>query len=236
MSPFASTRSGVPSRERSTQEAPQPALPAAAERNAGRPLSNAGAPSPVCVGAAQDGVRLPPRVRHEEVEPAVAVVVARRDAHARVRVGDSFRDAPLLEAEAEAGRIGGGAARPGDVLVQLVRVLVVRDVQVGPAVAVVVREDRAEAVAEVARPRALPARRPRGTSRGRGVVPLVQVEEVAHAGVARREATDRASRSACSSRCSRRRRDRAGRRRSRPRPPRPYASRTRRSRPPSRPR
>ena len=59
--------------------------------------------------------------------------------------------AALLEAEAEAGRIGLRAAGPGDVHVQLVRVLVVGDVEVGTAVAVDVDELRAEPVAEARR-------------------------------------------------------------------------------------
>ena len=56
------------------------------------------------------------------------------------------RGRALLEAEAEACGIGLRAARPRHVDVELVRVLVVRDVEVGPAVAVDVDELRAEAV------------------------------------------------------------------------------------------
>ena len=45
-------------------------------------------------------------------------------------------DGALLEAEAEPGRIRLRAAGPGDVDVELVRILVVRDVEVGTAVAI----------------------------------------------------------------------------------------------------
>src|SRR6476646_11623496 len=99
----------------------------------------------------KEGVRLSTGIRHEEVEAAIAVVVTRRDAHPGVRIVDSLRGATLLEAEAEPFRVSGGPTGPGNVLVELVRVLVVRDVQVGPSVSVVVREQRAEAVPEIRR-------------------------------------------------------------------------------------
>ena len=139
---------------------------------------------------AKHGVRLPAGVRHEQVEPTVAVVVAGGDAHAGVRVGHSFGAGSLLEAEAEPLGIRRGPAGPGYVLVELVRVFVVGDVQVGPPVAVRVREERAEAVVEVRRlePRLDPDfLEPRVTMR---VTALVQVEEVADALVVRGKATD----------------------------------------------
>ena len=46
-------------------------------------------------------------------------------------------------------RVGLGPALQRDVLVELVGIVVVRDVQVGTAVVVVVREDGAEAVADL---------------------------------------------------------------------------------------
>ena len=78
----------------------------------------------------------------------------------------------------------------GYVDVEAVRILVVRDVEVGAAVAVDVGEHGAEAVLEV---RALEAgldadlAEPRAPVR---VVPLVEEEQVAHALVVRREAGD----------------------------------------------
>ena len=80
-------------------------------------------------------------VGHEQVGPAVAAVVLGGDPHAGVGIGDSPARALLDEVEAE---------RPaGLVDVEPVRVEVVRDVEVGPAVAVHVGEDRAEAVVGV---------------------------------------------------------------------------------------
>ena len=76
-------------------------------------------------------------------------VVLGGDAHAGVRVGDARRGALLDEAEAER------AARL--VHVEPVRVEVVRDVEVGPAVAVHVGEDGAEAVVDVLRARSRPS-------------------------------------------------------------------------------
>src|SRR4029078_5673091 len=90
-------------------------------------------------------------VRHEEVEAAIAVVVTGRDAPSGVRILDSLRGATLLEAEAEPFGVSGGPTRPGNVLVELIRVFVVGHVQVGPSVSVVVREQRTEAVPEIRR-------------------------------------------------------------------------------------
>ena len=139
----------------------------------------------------KDGVRLSTGVRHEKVEPAVAVVVAGRDAHSGVRIVDSLRGATLLEAEAEPFGVSGGPTGPGNVLVELIRVFVVGDVQVGPPVSVVVREQRAEAVAELSRlePRLDPDfAEPRVSML---VVAFVEVEQVAHTPVVRGEAADR---------------------------------------------
>ena len=84
------------------------------------------------------------------------VVDVRRDSHPGVRVGDAGGGGALLEPEAEPGRIGARAAGPRDVDVQLVRILVVRDVDVRAAVAVDVGERRAEPVAEARRLRGPP--------------------------------------------------------------------------------
>ena len=147
-----------------------------------------------------------------------------RDTHARKRIGHAFRRAALLEAEAETGRVGLRAAGPGHVLVELVRVLVVCDVEIGAPVAVVVEELRRRARASAARPRGPPARRPRGTASvgprsGRG-------------GRERRRCSSGSRRASPgrdrSGRRSRRRRRPAGRRRSRRRRRRPCTSRTRR--------
>ena len=94
-------------------------------------------------GRLERGVALAARVRHEEIGAAVAGVVLGGDAHAGVRVGDAGRAAFLDEVEAER------AARLVDV--QPVRVEVVGDVEVGPAVAVHVGEHGAEAVIDVLR-------------------------------------------------------------------------------------
>ena len=79
------------------------------------------------------------RVRDEEVNLAVAAVVRRGDAHAGVGVVDSEPLADVLEAEPE-------RTRARHVAVQLVRVGVVRDVEIEASVAVDVRERRAETV------------------------------------------------------------------------------------------
>ena len=97
-------------------------------------------------------------------------------------IGDP-RGARLVD-EVEAER----AARL--VEVQPVRVLVVRDVEVGPAVAVEVGERRAEAV--VVRRRVEPGR---DADLAELPVALVQEEQVAHALVVRREALRPSSRS-----------------------------------------
>ena len=84
---------------------------------------------------------LGPGVGHEEVGTTVGAEVLRRDPHARAAVGDSPGAPCLHEVEAERAA--------GDVQVQPVRVEVVRDVEVGPPVAVQVSEDGAEAVVDV---------------------------------------------------------------------------------------
>ena len=71
-----------------------------------------------------------------EVGAAVAAVVGGSDAHAGVRVVEADARGALLEPEAEAERVGRGAALPRDVQVEPVRVGVVRDVEVEAAVAV----------------------------------------------------------------------------------------------------
>src|SRR6476646_7858222 len=139
----------------------------------------------------KEGVRLSTGVRHEEVEPAIAVVVARRNAHSGVRIVDSLRGATLLEAEAEPFGVSGGPTGPGNVLVELIRVLVIGDVQVRPSVSVVVREQRAEAVPKVSRlePRLHPDFAESRVSML--VVAFVEVEQVAHTPVIRGEAAER---------------------------------------------
>ena len=124
-------------------------------------------------------MQLVARVRDEDVGPSVAGEVLRRDPHARVRVGDvlTFRD--VLEAEAEVLGIRVGATLQRDVLVELVRIRVVRDVQVEAPVAVEVREDRSEAVRDL---RPLDARRSSDLAERRMPVlvgAFVQVEEIA---------------------------------------------------------
>ena len=122
------------------------------------------------------------RVGHEEAE-AAARRGAGRHTHPGVLVGDAGGRRALLEAEPEPGRIGGRAAGPRDVDVELVRVLVVRDVDVRAAVSVGVGERRAEPVSEG------------GGLEARLVADLleptpacVQIEQVADAGHVRREA------------------------------------------------
>ena len=81
---------------------------------------------------------LPTRVAHEQVGPPVAVVVALGDPHAGVRVGKAGAAGPVDEAEPKAPR--------GQIDVVAVRVLVVRDVEVEPPVAVQIGEHGAERV------------------------------------------------------------------------------------------
>src|SRR5438105_4429689 len=117
-------------------------------------------------------------VRDDEVTAPVPVVIGARDAHPGVRIGHAFGRRPLLEPEAEPRRVGPRAARPRDVLVQAIRILVVRHVQVDPAVPVEVREHGAEAVVEAGRLEpGLPA------DLTELAVTEVQVEEVSYAGV-----------------------------------------------------
>ena len=108
-----------------------------------------------------------------------------------VRIRHSRGGGAVLEAEAEPGRVGLGSARPRDVDVQLVRILVVRDVQVRTAVAVGVDEGGAESVREAGRleTRLHPDLAEAGTAVR--AVPSVQVEEVADAGEVGREAGER---------------------------------------------
>ena len=128
------------------------------------------------------------RVSDEEVDPAVAVPVDGADAHARVRVGYALRRRPFLEPEAELRRVGLPASRPRHVHVEAIGIRVVRDVEIGAAVAVVVREDGPEAVVE---PRHLEPRLPADLAEPRAaasIVALVEVETVAHAHVVAGEA------------------------------------------------
>ena len=130
---------------------------------------------------------LPPRVGDEEIRTAVAGEVRSRDSHSRIRVGNARDGRALLEAEAETGRIRFLPSGPGDVLVEPVWIPVVGEVEIGPAVAVEIREDGAETViepcrletcldADLAKPRVALA-----------VAPDVQVEEIADAGHVVRE-------------------------------------------------
>ena len=130
-----------------------------------------------------DRMPLAARVRDEQIGAAVTVEIRSRDTHPRIWVGHARAGCALLEAEAEAGRIGLPPARPGDVLVQPVRVTVVGDVEIGPPVAVEVGEDCTEAVIE---PRRLEASLNADLAEARAAVPVtahVHVEEVANAGV-----------------------------------------------------
>ena len=132
--------------------------------------------------SAVDRMRLSAGIRDEQVGVSVTVEVRSRDTHPRIRVGHAGDGCALLEAEAETRGIGLLPARPRDVLVQPVRVAVVGDVQIGPAVTVEVGEDRPEAVIE---PRGLEARLNAHLPKA-GVPVLVptqiQVEKVADAG------------------------------------------------------
>ena len=195
IAPLAITRSGYASLFRSTHESPQPTVlrsPSAVLKTDSRVQERGAVPGGrrACL---EGRVRLAARVRDEQVGAAVAVVVAGRDAHAGV-AGSSTPSALRLvdEAEAEPGRIRLRAARDRLVDVQLVRILVVRDVEVGAAVAVHVGEDGAEAV--VVRRRVEPGLRADLAEVRVAVraVALVQEEQVAHAAVVRREAGDRA--------------------------------------------
>ena len=92
--------------------------------------------------AAVGRVELAARVRDEQVGPSVGAEIRGRDPHAGVRVVDARSPRHLFEAEAEA------ATGLRDVAVELVRIGVVRDVQIDASVAVDIGEDRPEAVAE----------------------------------------------------------------------------------------
>ncbi len=125
--------------------------------------------------------RLAARIRDEQPP------VARRDAHAGERIGNAGLASPLLEAEAQPGRIRLGPARPGDVDVELVWILVVGDVHVGTPVAVHVHELHAEPVPEGARLEA------RGNARlVEPPAAVVQEQQVADARDVRRETGERA--------------------------------------------
>ena len=113
--------------------------------------------------AAIDRMELSARVRHEQILAPVEAVVAGGDSHAGVGVVDADGPRALLEPEAEPGGVG----LPGDVEVQPVRVQVVCDVEVEPAVRVDVREDRPETVVEPSRSRGRRAFPPRGSGTGR---------------------------------------------------------------------
>ena len=127
----------------------------------------------------QDRVLLAARVADEEIGQAVAVRVGVRNAHAGVRIGGARAGGPLLEAEAEPGRVCPDAARPGDVLVQPVRILVVGDVQVEAAVSVEIREDGAEGVVEAGHFEACLT-----SDLAKAPAAAIEVEQVAHARVA----------------------------------------------------
>ena len=235
MSPLASTRSGYAV----AVEIDPGVAPAGEVRAEGRGEARAR----VCERARrlrwrapEDGVRLAARVADEQVGAAVAVVVGAGDAHAGVRVGDAVRARARRRGGSRAPWVGLRAARPGDVHVQAVRILVVGDVEVGPAVAVDVREHRAEAVLDASGR----ARAAAPTSRNRACPwlsgPSLRKSRSRTPDVVRREARGRARDRGVHVGVARRRRGRAGRRRSRPRRPRPSASRRRRARLRGRPR
>ena len=94
------------------------------------------------------GMRLAAGIADEEVAAAVAVVVRHGDAHSRVRIGHAGACRALVEPETEPRRVRVRAARPGDVLVHLVRVGVVGDVQVEVTVAIEIGEDGSQPVPE----------------------------------------------------------------------------------------
>ena len=79
-------------------------------------------------------------IRHDQIQPAVAVVVAKIGAHARARLavvgdGNAGKEPPLVESSVAV------------VAIQRVRQGIVRDEDVGPAVVVVVGNHDAQAVA-----------------------------------------------------------------------------------------
>ncbi len=113
------------------------------------PLVGEGRRRKLGVPRPEHAVALPPEVRHEEIRADVPVVVAAGDAHARTGVGHARLGRDFLEAEAEPRRIGLLAAGPGDVLVEAVRLGVVREVDVQVVVEVDVGEHDAEAVGEL---------------------------------------------------------------------------------------
>src|SRR5437660_5128127 len=122
------------------------------------------------------------RVRDEQVGTPVTVEGRSRDTHPRIRVRHARDGCALLEAETEPRRVRLPPARPGDVLVQPVRVTVVGDEEIGPPVAVEIGEDRTEAVVE---PRSLEACLNADLAKLRmsvAVAPDVEVEEIANAG------------------------------------------------------
>ncbi len=164
-----------------------PAREGAAERGGEpRPPVGEGRPVPPRRQAVQDGVLLAAGVADEEIGQPVPVGVGVRDAHACVRIGGAGAAGSLLEAEAEPGGVCLRATGPGDVLVEPIRILVVRDVEVEPAVPVEVGEDRSEAVVE---PGGFEARLT--TDLAEAAAAQVEVEQVAHARVIAREARAR---------------------------------------------
>ena len=135
------------SRSRSAHETPQPVEPPRSTPRSSRTSVYDGS-FVVRRIAAKHAVHLTACVGDEQVGAAVAVVVTGRHPHARARVGDPRCRSTLFEAEPELGRVGLGASRPGDVLVQTVRVGVVGDVQVEVRVPVEIREQRSQPVRE----------------------------------------------------------------------------------------
>ena len=160
--PVATTRSGRPEFVRSTNESPQPAksVPSAGSKS-GRALENEDA---VVLANAADG-SWRELVTNRSSGPLFGAVDG--DAHAGVRIRHPRCRGAVLEAEAEPRRVGLRSARPRDVDVELVRILVVRDVEVGTAVAVDVEEGRAEAVREAGRLETCLRPRLRGSARDR---------------------------------------------------------------------
>src|SRR4029078_2321287 len=105
-----------------------------------------------------------------------------------VRIRDVVPLRDVHESEAEVTGIGRGSALQGDVLVQLVRIGIVRDVEVEAAIVVEVREYRSEAVPDL---RTLASRQLGNLTEGRVTVSiraLIQVQQVADGRMVGREA------------------------------------------------
>ena len=190
MPPLATKRSRSVSRSRSAHVTPQPVDPTKRGPSSAR-TSLEGRLRRVRRQAAVDGVGLSSRVRDEEIAAPVPVVVGAGDAHPAQPGRRHPQRPPAPRSESRSRPGPRGAARPRNVLVETVRVRVVRQVDVEVAVAVEVGHGDAEPILE---PGDLEPRLDTDFPEGHAPVgaSVAQVEQVSAALVRVREAECRA--------------------------------------------